>query len=46
MEDAVVRLVPGHSLGGPGPARQTIEEPPTEPIIAVAKPRRRKAPKR
>ena len=42
MDDAVVRLVPGHSLNGPGPARHTIDEPPTEPIVAAAKPRRRK----
>lgn len=48
MEDAVVRLVPGHSLNGPGPVRQSIEEPPTEPIVAAAaKPRRtRKTAKR
>ena len=41
MEDAVVRLVPGHSLGGPGPARQ---EPDTEPMAlppAATKARRK-----
>jgi DNA-binding GntR family transcriptional regulator len=40
MEDAVVRLIPGHSLNGPGPVRHPIEEPPTEPIVAAAKPKR------
>jgi DNA-binding GntR family transcriptional regulator len=43
MEDAVVRLVPGHSLNGPGPVRQ---EPDTEPMVlppVVTKARRRPA---
>jgi DNA-binding GntR family transcriptional regulator len=46
MEDAVVRLVPGHSLNGPGPVGS---EPDMEPLPvmaaapAMAKPRRRRA---
>lgn len=45
MEDAVVRLVPGHSLDGAGPVRTApVEEPVVVPPAAPAtKPRRRKA---
>ncbi|HJP75329.1 MAG TPA: GntR family transcriptional regulator [Pseudonocardiaceae bacterium] len=46
MEDAVVRLVPGHSLNGPGPVRQSFDEPPTEPIVAAKPKRVRKTAKR
>jgi DNA-binding GntR family transcriptional regulator len=45
MEDAVVRLVPGHSLDGPGPDRQenplVDEDPPTAPIVTPATKARR-----
>jgi DNA-binding GntR family transcriptional regulator len=35
MEDAVVRLVPGHSLHGPGPARSDSDLP-DEPAVVLA----------
>ncbi|HEX4224839.1 MAG TPA: GntR family transcriptional regulator [Pseudonocardiaceae bacterium] len=45
MEDAVVRLVPGHSLNGAGPVRTALAEEPIVPAAAPAtkSPRRRKA---